>query len=72
MKRIINFQHVISYKGVLLRIDWWIRITMGLLKTVFLLQNFLVLTSAVEYLRRYTIKKVKKVGEERKWTVPLQ
>ncbi len=24
MKGIINFQHVISYKGVLLRIDWWI------------------------------------------------
>ncbi len=24
MKRIINFQHVISYKGVLLKIDWWI------------------------------------------------
>ncbi len=24
MKRIINFQHVISYRGVLLRIDWWI------------------------------------------------
>ncbi len=22
MKRIINFQHVISYKGVLHRIDW--------------------------------------------------
>ncbi len=24
MKRIINFQHVISYNGVLLRIDWLI------------------------------------------------
>ncbi len=24
MKIIINFQHVISYKGVLLRIVWWI------------------------------------------------
>ncbi len=24
MKRNINFQHVISCKGVLFRIDWWI------------------------------------------------